>query len=193
MTCIHEQIRTIARWLFTYSENHDGDWSYPELVEMVQQKYIPYHTKESAKVKKGSRSAMLEHEPSVLSDYLMDSFYRLAIRDYLQLSSGGLPAGEWNPFRQTRRGVPVYSETVEDIRNLDLWQPDSSFATPENAGRAHARHGMNNAHIVGAHRRHHDHDASEAFTGLEVGPTRTWGYNRTHILDKAKKHIDWEV
>lgn len=88
-----------------------------------------------------------------------------------------------NPFRAKPFGKKIEHFQVEDYRNADVWEPNhvfqDSYATRQHSGMS----GMNNPHIIGAHRRHYDRNNSEGLSIHEKGSDRTWGYDMVDLYD----------
>ena len=75
----------------------------------------------------------------------------------------------------------------DDIKNLDLWSEEPVYANIYNQRRSGLK-GINNAHIIGVHKRYYDRDNTEGLSmNGELGPTRTWGYNNTDLYKSVSK------
>lgn len=87
---------------------------------------------------------------------------------------------------------PIYGKKhdqlyTEDIRNLDVWDNNDIYVDDRSTRRTWGNKGLNNPHIIGAHRRHYERDIDEGLQAHEKGPTRTRGYTHTRLLKALEK------
>ena len=103
---------------------------------------------------------------------------------------------DWNPFKEVRNGKLPRYETVDDIRNIDAWSDNTLMIDGRMSRRGKGVKGLNNPHLVGAHKRHYERDiTNELGRSREIGPMVNYGYNQKKIYDTIINNdlYDWEV
>ncbi len=97
-----------------------------------------------------------------------------------------------NVIRAKPFGKKISNMQAEDFKYADVWEEHPVYVDDYNQRRTHGNKGINQPHIVGAHKRHYEMDNSEGLSLHEKGPDRTWGYNNKELYSTTGNY-DWSL
>jgi hypothetical protein len=86
-----------------------------------------------------------------------------------------------NVFKIKPFGKYIKNYYVDDIRNIDAWEPHTTEQDNYHRRTNTSKNGLNNPHIIGAHKRRYEQDISETLRTHEKGVSRISGYNMEDV------------
>ena len=97
-----------------------------------------------------------------------------------------------NVFKIKPFGKYVKNYYADDIRNVDVWEPHAIMQDNYHIRKGTGKKGLNNPHIIGAHKRRYEQDISEALRTHEKGISRISGYDMEDVYAtiRTKKYDD---
>jgi len=120
-----DELMRIAQRIYTRARTHGSKDDYKTVLRYVAIEY-PKFVDENC-----NTYGILD--PTTAGDFLSETFIKQV------LNSGRFNPPNWNPAIHKRNGKSVNDETFEDIRNLDLWEPDPLFYTDANVFKRNKR------------------------------------------------------
>lgn len=119
------------------------------------------------------------------------SYYNKHFTKYTVMPKIPYNVPDHNPMIEKINGKLFADFSPEDYGRLDVWQADPIYADKYNTRKHRGNKGMNNPHIIGAHKRHYA-NTDDGLRDHEKGPSRTHGYNMSSIYSQSQYIIDGE-